>query len=261
MKNKISISKAKSYQEIGEFWDAPDLSEVWGKTEEAKFEVDLQSDLVVKSEKYNTDKMTDKDIIIQKQKNRYQILLEIWRRVGGIEHERTDFLSVCAKFGIGIEEMEEYLDYLAAENLIDATQSSLEVALSHKGIIEIENSINYPQKNTEHFPSTIIQNFNAAVGAVQTGSHNTSNVNQNFGNSISDVLNLLSQLRSSLKELPEEQRQEATELTDFIEGEIVSESPNKTKLKAFLKQFGTFAANTASNVFATAIAKYYGIDS
>lgn len=43
--NKSSISKAKSYQQIGEFWDAQDLSEVWDKTEEAKFDVDLQSDV------------------------------------------------------------------------------------------------------------------------------------------------------------------------------------------------------------------------
>lgn len=205
--------------------------------------------------------MTDKDIIIEKQKKRYQILLELWRQVGGKQYERANFLNVCGKFNIEFEEAEEFLCYLAEENLIDATQSGFEVALTHKGIIEIENSINYPQKSTEHFPSTIIQNFNAAVGSVQTGAHSISSVNQNFGSNVSEVLNLLSELRSSLKELPDEQRKEATELTDFIEGEIVSESPNKTKLKAFLKQLGTFTSNTASNVIATAIAKYYGINS
>ena len=45
IKNKSSISKAKSYQEIGEFWDSHDLGEFWDKTEEAEFEVDLQSDV------------------------------------------------------------------------------------------------------------------------------------------------------------------------------------------------------------------------
>ena len=43
--NKSSVSKAKSYGEIGEFWDAHDLSEVWDKTEAAEFAVDLQSDV------------------------------------------------------------------------------------------------------------------------------------------------------------------------------------------------------------------------
>ncbi len=43
--NKSSVSKASSYQEIGEYWDAHDLGEVWDKTEEVKFEVDLESDV------------------------------------------------------------------------------------------------------------------------------------------------------------------------------------------------------------------------
>lgn len=43
--NKSSVSKASSYQEIGEFWDACDLSEVWDKTEEVEFKVDLESDV------------------------------------------------------------------------------------------------------------------------------------------------------------------------------------------------------------------------
>ncbi len=43
--NKSSISEAKSYEQIGEFWDTHDLSEVWNDTKETKFEVDLQSDV------------------------------------------------------------------------------------------------------------------------------------------------------------------------------------------------------------------------
>ena len=38
-KSKSSISKARSYAEIGEFWDRQDLSNYWGKTRKVKFEV------------------------------------------------------------------------------------------------------------------------------------------------------------------------------------------------------------------------------
>ena len=44
-KNRSSISKAKSYEEIGEFWDTHDLAENWDETRPADFEVDLQSEL------------------------------------------------------------------------------------------------------------------------------------------------------------------------------------------------------------------------
>ena len=44
-KPKSSISKAKSYKEIGKFWDTHDLTEYWDQTKPAKFEVDIQSEV------------------------------------------------------------------------------------------------------------------------------------------------------------------------------------------------------------------------
>jgi hypothetical protein len=45
-KNKSSISRAQTYEEIGEFWDAHDLSDYWDETRPAEFEVDIQSVVV-----------------------------------------------------------------------------------------------------------------------------------------------------------------------------------------------------------------------
>ena len=41
-KNRSSISKARSYSEIGEFWDQHDLSDYWGRTRKVKFDVVLE---------------------------------------------------------------------------------------------------------------------------------------------------------------------------------------------------------------------------
>jgi len=38
-KVKSSVSKARSYAQLGEYWDKHDLSEVWGKTRKVTFEV------------------------------------------------------------------------------------------------------------------------------------------------------------------------------------------------------------------------------
>ena len=38
-RNRSSISKARSYAEIGEHWDTHDLSDIWGKTRKVKFDV------------------------------------------------------------------------------------------------------------------------------------------------------------------------------------------------------------------------------
>ncbi len=44
-KGRSSLSKARSYKEIGDFWDTHDLSDFWDKTKEAKFEVDIESEI------------------------------------------------------------------------------------------------------------------------------------------------------------------------------------------------------------------------
>lgn len=39
---RSSIFKARSYAEIGEFWDEHDLSDFWGKTRKVRFDVVLE---------------------------------------------------------------------------------------------------------------------------------------------------------------------------------------------------------------------------
>jgi hypothetical protein len=44
-RSRSSLSKARSYEEIGEFWDSHDLSEYWDRTKSARFEVDIESEV------------------------------------------------------------------------------------------------------------------------------------------------------------------------------------------------------------------------
>jgi len=45
-KNKSSISKASSYEDIGTYWDTQDLSKVWHKTRKVKFDVQIGSEVI-----------------------------------------------------------------------------------------------------------------------------------------------------------------------------------------------------------------------
>jgi len=44
-KAKSSLSHAKSYAEIGIYWDAHDLSDCWRETRKAAFEVEIESEI------------------------------------------------------------------------------------------------------------------------------------------------------------------------------------------------------------------------
>lgn len=42
---KSTISEARSYRKMAEFWDTHDLDDYWDQTEPAEFEVDIQSEV------------------------------------------------------------------------------------------------------------------------------------------------------------------------------------------------------------------------
>jgi len=75
-KSKSSISKAKSYKEIGEFWDSHDLTKHWNKIKPAYFEVDIQSEVTY----YALDnELSDRIQAISKQRGiPAGILLKLW---------------------------------------------------------------------------------------------------------------------------------------------------------------------------------------
>ena len=52
--------------------------------------------------------------------------------------------------------------------------------LTHKGITEVEKSIEHPSEATDHFPAPLVQNFHAPVGSVQVGAKSIARATQNL---------------------------------------------------------------------------------
>ena len=75
-KYKGSISKGKSYKEIGDFWDTHDLTEFWDQTKKTSFEVDIESEVTYYSlDKRLAEKVQD---IAQKQGISADTLINLW---------------------------------------------------------------------------------------------------------------------------------------------------------------------------------------
>ena len=75
-KHKSSLSHSASYNEIGEFWDTHDLSDFWGKTKEASFDVDIESEVIY----YAVDKTLSEKIqsLAQKRGVTADTLVNLW---------------------------------------------------------------------------------------------------------------------------------------------------------------------------------------
>ena len=75
-KDRTTLSDAKSYKEIGEFWDNHDLSEFWDSTKNADFDVNIQSEITY----YALDRNLSEQIqrIAQKRGISPDTLINLW---------------------------------------------------------------------------------------------------------------------------------------------------------------------------------------
>ena len=73
---KGTVSEAATYRELGEFWDAHDLSDFWGKTKTASFEVAIEEEVTY----YAVDKTLSEKLraIAQKQGVTADTLINLW---------------------------------------------------------------------------------------------------------------------------------------------------------------------------------------
>ncbi|MCA1634479.1 MAG: hypothetical protein LC802_12485 [Acidobacteria bacterium] len=194
----------------------------------------------------------------EKQRQRYLVLSKLYELTDGEPVRRIEADELREATGLTEVTFHDAVQYLRGEGLLKT--SNLVLELTHEGLVEYERSLEKPDVPTEHFPVQVIQQFNAPVGAVQTGTHATANVVQNIGSSAGMVLELLAQLRRDIETtLPPAEQVEALELVEGIEEEARSEKPRTTRVKAFLKGLGNFALSTASNALATAIAQQFGL--
>lgn len=84
-------------------------------------------------------------------------------------------------------EIMDTAEYLSEEELVrmetdneNGFPSGVSLCLTHKGILEVERTINHPTEATEYFPAPIVQNFHGPVGSVQSGEKSIANTTQNL---------------------------------------------------------------------------------
>jgi len=75
-KGRSTISKAKSYKEIADFWDTHDLSDFWGQTKKVEFGVDIKSEIIY----YSLDKRLAEKVqsVAQRRGVSADTLINLW---------------------------------------------------------------------------------------------------------------------------------------------------------------------------------------
>jgi hypothetical protein len=134
--------------------------------------------------------------------------------------------------------------------------------LTHKGIVEVEQSITNPTEPTPNFPATVIHqynNYNASVGAVQTGQYSTAHAVQNSSVEFPEAIKHTENLRQQIKSLPSESQEAATQLIGGLEDEFRLSQPRKARVRAFLKELYELTDKISVRKSLASLAKQYDI--
>jgi hypothetical protein len=134
--------------------------------------------------------------------------------------------------------------------------------LTHKVIVEVEQSITSPTESTPHFPAPVIRNYNnyyASVGVVQTGHYSTAHSVQNIGVEFPEAFKQTESLRKKIKLLPSDSQEAATQLIGGLEEEFRLSQPRKARVGAFLKELNELTHKISVRKLLASLAKQYDI--
>lgn len=177
------------------------------------------------------------------------------------------------KYEIYVEDVSGYLinkgfiEWIPEEKFNHPIMPGPGLKLTHIGLLEAEklvaNRLGGEKEDlvmTKENIHTIIQNFNAPIGAVQAGPKSKAHISQYIGPNIAELLQLISQLRNEIETSTLEDKEDVLEVVDALSEEVKRDEPRRGRLRAFMCQIGEFTANTASNVIASVINKQLGLD-
>jgi len=182
------------------------------------------------------------DRIEQKKQQRLRVLQALYEAVDGSSDSYCyshEFFDGLKKEGMSFNDADAAFTWLIHEGLAARIASDM-IGITHYGVREIEEAHDNPDDGTEHFTPAVIhqvQNFYGTVGGVQTGSHNTQHIAQQF-NAPANILQHFATLRAEAQKLPVEKRSEAIELVDAIEEQATAEKPKLARVKSYAEALG-----------------------
>ncbi len=184
-------------------------------------------------------------LILEKQKKRYSLLLKIYELTEGDENK---IIQLDVPEELSTDEVQSAVDYLEGEGLVRSlADEGLLLEITHRGVVELEQSLLNPKESTEHFPQQVIQHFHGVIGSVQTSNQNIAHVTQSF-DAKPDVIELLRQLRQHIVNETPEKQQEGIELLEGLESEIKSPNQSKSRIRLYLEGLGSFMKDTGKDL-------------
>ena len=170
-----------------------------------------------------------------KKKNRFRFLHHLYKISDGNEMSFQKQYEIGENLNFCKEEVDSITRYLKEEGLIKYIADPDLIAITHYGVINVEEALTEPNKSTHYFPPAVnfIQIQNMHGSQIQQGTINSS---QTMVTSVENINTLKEFIIKLKKELPEIQLKpdDYTEMEseiETIEAQLKSTRPKKNILK------------------------------
>jgi hypothetical protein len=160
--------------------------------------------------------------------------------------------EIWKSLGAPAQEMDPVVDYLSQQGLLERKTMGGHVAITHAGIMEVEQSRSEPDQSTEHFPA---QNMifgdiiNSQISQGSPGSHQTGTF---AFNNKPDVAEFITQIKAKASELGLDAQtlQELRSDTDALQSQVDSGRPKAGIVKECLSSVRRILEGATAKIIA-----------
>jgi len=136
---------------------------------------------------------------------RYKVLNKLYEETNGSKRALVNAFDLANELNIEEALMREIVDYLSSEGLVDRVTLAGYIAISHAGVLEIEEANSEPSSQTTHFlPVNLINNTinigGANSGNIQIGTTNSSQTVISESEKIEEIRKWIASLEEVLRE-------------------------------------------------------------
>lgn len=198
------------------------------------------------------------DKLQELKEKRFQFIHKLYEASAGDEHYIVNEQDIGKVLNLPEKEIPKVSQYLVGEGLIKYRALGGFIAITHEGVIEVENALSEPDKPSHYFPPVNIINIHhmegsqiqqGTIGSIQQGTFSIENEKQ-----LSEFIKLL---KTKLHELEisrvDKSEIEADVLT--IEAQIKSSRPKTGIIRESLKSIKRILEGASSGVIATGLLK------
>jgi len=186
------------------------------------------------------------------QERRFRFLHMLYEISEGNELFSIDAFELGKQLGYPHDETDRIDNYLRGEYLVEGVAGT-RIAITHRGIVEVETALSKPDEPTRYFPPTnYIHVEHMTSSQIQQGTNQSSQILTYSVNDFEALTKFIAKLKDQLPELKlgAELRSEVESDVATIEAQIKSPRPKSKIIKECLVSLRTVLEGIAGNVIA-----------